>query len=212
VRADDRASSGLTPPPPGRLAPFEPRTQPSNSPQAPPEQPGPDIETWVQPTKLGKRQSWRGVAVPQATPQARRAQNGMPVELFANNSSRGPTGRSRTLCRLPSSARLYDWSATKPQPLLRGSISPIRTLVLPQRVQVPHCLLLVAVPAAVPLVPANKANKSRLHGVRPFLTTRRYWGGSGTSNAIEKLTRDLRGCRDTLRRSGSRDVPAITGQ
>jgi hypothetical protein len=138
VRADDRASSALTLPPPGRLAPFEPRTQPSNSPQAPPEQPGPDIETWVQPTKLGKRQSWRGVAVPQATPQARRAQNGMPVELFANNSSRGPTGRSRTLCRLPSSARLYDWSATKPQPLLRGSISPIRTLVLPQRVQVPH--------------------------------------------------------------------------
>jgi hypothetical protein len=39
----------------------------------------------------GKQQLRRGVAVPQFTPQARRAQNGMPVELLANNSSRGPT-------------------------------------------------------------------------------------------------------------------------
>ena len=39
-------------------------------------------KTWVQPASRGKQQLRRGLAVPQVTPQARRAQNGMPVELL----------------------------------------------------------------------------------------------------------------------------------
>ena len=41
--------------------------------------------------------------------------------------------------------------------------------------------MLVVVPAAVPLVRANKANKSRLHAPT-FLTTRRYSGGHPAVN------------------------------
>jgi hypothetical protein len=41
-----------------------------------------DLKPRVQRTKPGKRQSWGGMAVPHTTPQARRAQKGMPVELL----------------------------------------------------------------------------------------------------------------------------------
>jgi hypothetical protein len=49
----------------------------------------------------------------------------------------------------------------------------------------PHRLLLVAVPAAVPLVPANKANKSRLHGA-DLSWIGRYSGGRPGVNGMRR--------------------------
>ena len=76
-------------------------------------------------------------------------------------------------------------STSKPQPLLRGSISPMRILVLPQRVQVHtfFCSSLSQLP--VPLVPANKANKSRLHGA-DLSWIGRYSGGRPGVNGMRR--------------------------